>query len=257
LLAELRRRLASAGLNIVLPIGATAFDEACAPVTPLRMRDLRATARGALIVGSGGRLFFDRFLVSTGGSDGAPHPLDRFTRAEVEAVIADGLGSSISCSVFYPFSVPGTLGGLPAPPATDSARAKPEVRPRAATPALPFQRLGRAAGLGDPGPLGIQIHPTYGPWWAYRALIVWDLAVPDEPAVGDGCAGCDAPCVAACPAHAVARDGFIYDLCRARRLADPACHLACAARSRCVRGPEQRYSARQLAFHMAAAMPKP
>jgi len=218
----------------VLPIGREAFDEACAAVGPLRMRDLRPGAAGALLVGSGGRLFFDRFVAATGGADGAPHPLDRFTRAEVEAAAATTLGAGaqpIGHAIYYPFS--------------------------GATPLLPFQRLGRAAGLGAPGPLGIQIHPTYGPWWAYRALLLWDLEAPDEPPVGDGCAGCDAPCVAACPAGAVARDGFVYQLCRARRLADPACHLACAARSRCVRGPEQRYSERQLAFHMAASMPKP
>ena len=41
---------------------------------------------------------------------------------------------------------------------------------------LPFQRLGRAAGLPPPGPLGVQVHPRFGPWWAYRALVA--LAVP-------------------------------------------------------------------------------
>lgn len=226
--------MAAAGLNIVLPIGQAAFDEACAAVGPVRMRDLRPSAAGALIIGAGGRLFFDRFLAATGGADGARDPLDRFTRAEVEAAAAATLGAGahpIGHAIFYPFS--------------------------GAMPQLPFQRLGRAAGLGGPGPLGIQIHPTFGPWWAYRALLVWDLNPPDEPPIGDGCAGCDAPCVAACPAGAVGRAGFIYDLCRARRLADPACHHACAARGRCVRGPDQAYSARQLAFHMAASMPKP
>ena len=70
-----------------------------------------------------------------------------------------------------------------------------------AEPLIPFQRLGRAAGLGGPGPLGLQIHPVFGPWWAYRALVVVDRALPPRPPIGDGCAGCDAPCVAACPAQ--------------------------------------------------------
>jgi hypothetical protein len=123
-------------------------------------------------------------------------------------------------------------------------------------PALPFQRLGRAAGLGAPGPLGLQIHPIYGPWWAYRAVLALGLDSLPEPPVGDGCAGCDAPCVAACPAGAVRLGGFSVIDCHAQRRHDPACRLACAARSRCVRAPEQRYSDEQLAFHMAASLPR-
>jgi epoxyqueuosine reductase QueG len=124
-------------------------------------------------------------------------------------------------------------------------------------PALPFQRLGRAAGLGAPGPLGLQIHPGFGPWWAYRALIAI-AGASIEPAgapVGDGCAGCPAPCVAACPAGAVRLTGFSVVDCHARRLTAPACHLSCDARVRCVRGVEHRYTEEQLAFHMAASMP--
>jgi epoxyqueuosine reductase QueG len=125
-----------------------------------------------------------------------------------------------------------------------------------AEPLIPFQRLGRAAGLGGPGPLGLQIHPTFGPWWAYRALVVVDRALPARAPIGDGCAGCDAPCVGACPAHAVARTGFLVAACHARRLEAEACRLSCAARIACVRGPEHRYTDAQLAFHMAASMPR-
>jgi hypothetical protein len=222
--------LAEAGLNIVLPLGEAAFDQACAIVGAPRLRELRDSGVAALLIGSGGRVFFDRFIAATDCDDGKPNPLDRFTRAEVEATVRDSLGAAIGHGIFFPFVGAG--------------------------PPLPFQRLGRAAGLGAPGPLGMQIHPQFGPWWAYRALVIVDVALPVETPPGDGCAGCDAPCVAACPARAVAITGFVYSACRANRLCDPACHLACAARSRCIRGPEQRYSERQLAFHMAASMPK-
>jgi len=40
------------------------------------------------------------------------------------------------------------------------------------------------------------------------------------------------------------------------RLAAEACRLSCAARIACVRGPVHRYSDAQLAFHMAASMPR-
>jgi epoxyqueuosine reductase len=125
-----------------------------------------------------------------------------------------------------------------------------------AEPLIPFQRLGRAIGLGGPGPLGLQIHPVFGPWWAYRALVVVDRDVAARPPIGDGCAGCDAPCVGACPAHAVARAGFSVATCHARRLTAEPCRLSCAARIACIRGPEHRYTDGELAFHMAASMPK-
>jgi hypothetical protein len=238
-LERLRRHLGQAGLNLALPLSAAAFDAACAPVSPVRLAQLYPQGKSALLVGSAGRVFFDRFWATTGGGDGQSSPLDRFTRAAVEGALtaalrADDRGEgqlSLGYRILFPF--------------VDSQ------------PPLPFQRLGQAAGLGAPGPLGIQIHPRFGPWWAYRALIILDALLPEESAVGDGCAGCDAPCTAACPAHAVAVTGFGYAACGAHRLEDPACHFACAARSRCIRGPEHAYSARQLAFHMSASMPAP
>jgi hypothetical protein len=134
-------------------------------------------------------------------------------------------------------------------------------------PALPFQRLGRAAGIGAPGPLGLQIHPSYGPWWAYRALLALALegeaaALVEAPIDVErlpgpiGCEGCDAPCVAACPAGAVRLAGFSIGGCHAHRRVAPECQRSCIARIRCVRGPEQRYSDEQLAFHMTASQPR-
>ena len=126
-----------------------------------------------------------------------------------------------------------------------------------AAPLIPFQRIGRAAGLGAPGPLGLQIHPVFGPWWAYRALVVVNRVLPARPRLGDACAGCPAPCVEACPGAAVALAGFSIPACHAERLRSEPCRLSCAARIACVRGPEHRYRDDELAFHMAASMPKP
>jgi epoxyqueuosine reductase len=238
---ELRSALATRGLDVWLPLSEAAFDRACAPVAPaLSLRGLLGEAApaagdavGAIVVGSGGRAFFAHFRAAPEASDGARNPLDRFTRATVVAAASETLGAAgVGHRIYFPF--------------TDSV------------PALPFQRLGRAAGIGPPGPLGLQIHPTLGPWWAYRALIAlagaWSEPAPAEP-LGDACAGCPAPCVAACPAGAVRLDGFSVVDCHARRRSAPACHLSCEARLRCVRGVEHRYSEEQLAFHMAASMP--
>jgi len=217
---------------VVVPLAPPAFDAACAPVTKLTLEGLLPRARAAVIVGAGGPRFFDLFSSgSPEAEDGAPNPLDRFTkRVAAEAVAAALRPLGVAHAVYFPFD--------------------------GAEPLIPFQRLGRAAGLGGPGPLGLQIHPTFGPWWAYRALIVVDRALTPPPPIGDGCAGCDEPCVVACPAQAVARTGFAVSACHARRLVAEPCRLSCAARIACVRGPEHRYTDVQLAFHMAASMPR-
>jgi epoxyqueuosine reductase len=244
--------LTARGFNLLWPLSEPVFDRACAPVAPaLTLRVLLPLATSAIVVASGGRDFFAAFRRVAEATDGHPHPLDRFTRTSLEEAVRtqwdDGRGRPrVAYRLFFPFV--------------------------SSLPALPFQRLGRAAGLGAPGPLGLQIHPHYGPWWAYRAVIVVaDESVPAPSAppprsnespplssgesLGDGCAGCDAPCVAACPGGAVRRDGFSVVACHAHRLVAPPCQLSCVARIRCVRGPAQRYTDEQLAFHMAASMP--
>jgi hypothetical protein len=189
-------------------------------------------ARGALVVGSGGPLFFERFArEAPERGDGAPNALDRYTR-RIATEVARGVlgGHDLGHALYFPF-----MGS---------------------TPALPFQRLGRAAGIGPSSPLGVQVHPVYGPWWAYRALIVVDVALSAAVPLGDACAGCPAPCVDACPGRAVRTTGFVIPACHAHRLIAPPCQLSCAARIACVRGPEHRYSDAQLAFHMRASMPR-
>jgi hypothetical protein len=226
--------LAAHGLDVTWPLDAAAFDAACAPVAPaLRLATLLPGARAALVVGAG-RAFFDAFARARDAADTAPNPLDRHTRAVVvEAARAalDPLG--VVHAEHFPF-LGATAGGV----------------------VIPFQRLGRAAGLAASSPLGLQIHPTYGAWWAYRALVVVDVELPRAEPLSDGCAGCPAPCVDACPASAVQLTGFSIPACHARRLEAEPCRLWCAARIACIRGPEHRYSDEQLAFHMAASMPR-
>jgi epoxyqueuosine reductase QueG len=226
------------GLNVRLRLSAANFDAACAPVPPgLQLRALLPGARAALIVGSGGPYFFERFLAAPEAGDGAANPLDRFTARIVAGLAEEALAPlGVAHAVHFPFL---------------------QIASAGRAPIIPFQRLGRAAGLGGPGPLGLQIHPDYGPWWAYRALIVIDRELAPLPPPGDGCADCPAPCVAACPAGAVRRAGFDVPSCHARRLSAEPCRLSCAARIACVRGPQHRYSDRQLAFHMAASLPRP
>ncbi|HVZ72546.1 MAG TPA: hypothetical protein VHJ20_09235 [Polyangia bacterium] len=233
--------LAARGLDVAFALDAVAFDAACAPVAPaLTLSSILPGARGALVVGSSGRAFFDAFSRSAGARDGAPDPFDRYTRVVVvEAARAALAPLGVAHALRFPFMRA----------AGDDAGDAP----------VPFQRLGRAVGLAATSPLGLQIHPAHGAWWAYRALVVVDAELPPTPRLADGCAGCPAPCVDACPAGAVrlvADGGFDIPACHARRRTAEPCHLSCAARLACIRAPERRYSDEQLAFHMRASMPR-
>jgi hypothetical protein len=186
------------------------------------------------VIGDGGTEFFARFRArgDTAGAD----PLDRYTLGVVRSAVATALASSgVAHEIVFPF-----LAGAPG------------------SPVLPIQRVGQAAGLPPAGPLGLQVHPVFGPWWAYRALVVLACPADEEPPLPSSCADCPAPCESACPGHAVARDGFLLAACVSQRRADVArdgdCQLSCVARLRCVAGPEHRYPDEQLAFHMASSL---
>jgi hypothetical protein len=223
-----------------MSLDAAAFEAACAPVAPgLTLASLlpgSAGPLGALVVGSAGGAFFEAFSRSPEAADGRLEPLDRYTRAVVLDAARATLGPrGVAYATRFPFVGEAAREG---------------------GGAIPFQRLGRAAGLAPASPLGLQIHPVFGAWWAYRALVVVDVELPATPSLSDGCAGCPAPCVAACPGGAVRVAGFDVAACHAHRLVAAPCERSCVARLACVRGPEHRYTDEQLAFHMDASMPR-
>ncbi|GIS88980.1 MAG: hypothetical protein CM1200mP18_16900 [Gammaproteobacteria bacterium] len=38
--------------------------------------------------------------------------------------------------------------------------------------AIALQKLGKFAGWSHPSPIGIDLHPRYGPWFAFRAVFL-------------------------------------------------------------------------------------
>jgi epoxyqueuosine reductase len=223
MLERVRAALAEEGLHIVLPVSQEGLDRAG---ISLSLSDLLPGGRTGLVIADGGGEFFARFRCSDGW--GGADPLDHYTRQVLTAALARATGgASGSFAVHFPFS--------------------------GEAPRLPIQRLGQAAGLPRPGPLALQIHPRFGPWWAYRAFAVVPWLASDEPALRSPCEGCPAPCVTACPGRAVAVAGFDLDRCAGQRLAQAECAHACAARSACPVGAPERYPDHQVRFHMTAS----
>lgn len=214
-------RLRRAGLNLVGTTTIAAYD---ARVAPSRRLEPRAPdARGVLVVGNGGPDFWHAFREA--GDVGGDDPLDRFTRASVDAAL-DGVAV---VGRRFPFE-----------------RDAPD-----------FQVLAELAGLGRRSLVGVLVHPEYGPWIALRAAVLLaDAPAAPRPADGfDPCPGCvERPCIAACPAGAVGPDGWDVPGCVAHRLAAEAnCAPACTARLECVYGRAHRYPPDALAFHQASA----
>ena len=212
--------LARAGLGLHGALAIASYD-ALVP-TPWRSAALAPRARSALVVGNAGRALFERFLASP-ERELPDDPLDAYTRRALGEAARE----------FEPAAVVGFYAD------------------RREGLYLPLVALARRAGFGTPGRIGVLIHPQFGPWIAIRAvLLVHERLEEARPAAFDPCSGCPAPCASACVGAAVGAGRFDAEKCYETRLGDPACALACAARSACVVGPEHSYSAAQLAHHM-------
>lgn len=183
-----------------------------------------------LMVGNAGPAMWRAFSASPQAHDGQPHPLNRWTRQQVDAIARAAGGVAL-----YPFD---------------------------ATPVWPFQRWAARAEPVFSSPLGLLIHPQYGLWHAYRAaiLVAPDLQLP-APAplpstIPSPCASCaDQPCLSTCPVSAFGTSGYDVAAC-ASHLALPAgrdcLEGGCLARRACPVGVDYAQAPAQNGFHMLA-----
>ncbi len=179
-----------------------------------------------LLVGNAGPGMWEAFSQSAQAHDGAPHPLNRWTRQHLDAIARAAGGLAL-----YPFD---------------------------ATPAWPFQRWAARCEPVHPSPLGLFIHPEYGLWHAYRAAIVLavPLDLPPPPPVSSPCQSCtQRPCLSRCPVGAFSASGYDVPAC-ARHLQSPAgadcLQGGCLARRACPVGADYQQLPAQNAFHMRA-----
>ncbi len=223
LLDATRDRLAHIGLDLVGVASASAYD-ATVPERH-RLSSIAPEMRSAIVIGNGGRAFWDAFQRAR--PSGSQHPLDAFTRAAVTEAL-DPLPAG--ARLVFPFDYPGTP--------------------------VSFVHLAECAGLGRRSLLGVLVHPEYGPWMALRAAVLLpDALAPTAMPDFDPCPTCIArPCITACPAGAVSADGWDVPGCMAYRLrAVDDCAGGCHARIDCVLGRDHRYPPEAMAFHQRAA----
>jgi hypothetical protein len=224
LLADLAAALQPHGMILRGGFALTAADAQVFAAFP----EMQPAAAGQtlLLVGNAGPDLYRAFFAARGARPEGPHALDRWTRSVVEPVAA-----RFGARAGFPFGGP---------------------------PWLPFQTWAqRAEGL-KPSPLGILIHPRFGLWHAYRAALIFDLAIDPPPAEAHAhpCATCTTrPCLTTCPVGAVAAEGYRVDSCAAhvRSPDGTECRSrGCLARRACPVAPELHYPEVALAFHMAA-----
>ncbi len=127
-----------------------------------------------------------------------------------------------------------------------------------AKPPLPFLRWAQKARTGFVSPLGMNIHPDFGLWHAFRGALVlpaeMEFPRPDSrPSPCDSCA--DKPCLSTCPVSAFDGQSYDVDACAAHvgSPAGAAClERGCKARLVCPAGADYRYLPEQANFHMSA-----
>lgn len=230
-LSRFRERAATHGLTRVWVVDRAPVDAAFARagLSPAPAT-LFPAYRRVVVLGSAGPDFWRRLRAE--GSpvpDPAADPLDRYSERIVEGLRAWLQGVDPAAVSVYPFRHVRQLPGF-------------------------VHLLGTAPWLAS-APFGVLVEPQAGPWWALRGALLTTLAWPPDPPQGESpCTACPAPCVAACPAGAVAKAGFAWEACADYRLSGPTCRETCLARLACPVGAAFRYDADAIAHHHRASL---
>ena len=217
-LAKLTAALGAHGLSVIGALHPTAGDGD---------GDGAPEGTGTLVLaGPDGPAMWAAFRAAPEAQDGAPNPLDRWSRRVIGAIAAGAGGTAL-----FPFEGP---------------------------PFHPFLRWARRGAPVWPSRLGLLIHSEHGLWVAFRGAIALaervDLGNP-APAGERPCDPCPAPCLSACPVDAFTAAGFDAGRCRAHLAAPegrPCREGGCLARRACPVGRAFAHAPGQAAFHIAA-----
>lgn len=220
--SELGRRLEASGFGLWAPFEVNEQLPAALPNRFTLERFGRESCLGVVIGNT--RSLWPRFLpVLT--TDHAPDPLDRYTEHHVESATRGALatrGAPEHFAVYYVHRLDYPLAGRDAG-------------------AVPIQRLAEVAGLAPIAPCHLSVHPQYGLWIGWRAVLVLPMApLPEGLTTPTPCSGCTRPCLDALARALAPRD--VFEAPSRRWL---------AVRDACPIGRDERYDAAQIRFHYA------
>ncbi|MEM9737072.1 MAG: ferredoxin, partial [Pseudomonadota bacterium] len=133
------------------------------------------------LVGARGDALWPHFSQSPEAQDGAPEPLDRWSRRVLERIAAE-----LGAEAFFPFGGP---------------------------PYMPFISWAAKAEGARVSPVAMQVSPRRGLWMSYRGALGLREAWAPAPELDAPCDGCPRPCVTACPVNAFATGGYDIPKC--------------------------------------------
>lgn len=168
--------------------------------------------------------FWPLFSDSPERRDGAPDPLDRWSRR-----VIGRLACALGTKAVFPFGGP---------------------------PWRPFTGWARRSGRAWPSPVGLLVHDTAGLWISYRGGVLLEEEAPPAEAARP-CDACPKPCLGACPVGALRPENYDVAACHAvldRPGGRDCLQGGCRVRRACPVGAGRRDPA-QSAFHMKAFHP--
>ena len=166
--------------------------------------------------------FWPAFTASEEYRDGAPDPMDRWSRR-----IIGSWADQIGAPPLYPFGGP---------------------------PFHAFIAWALASGHVHQSPVGMMVHPTAGLFLSFRGALALRDAIDLPPPVPSPCDSCATrPCLTACPVAALGPDGYDVPRCKAYLRDTPGNDCmseGCRARRACPNGRAHGRVPAHSAFHM-------
>ncbi len=235
LLLQMRRRAQETDMNLVGAVPAPAFD-ATQPCGR-RVGERLPGCGTVLLLGSGGKVFWQRFRAAQKGKPPRPsrfhHPINSYSSWVAQSLLDELQAQGCRGAAVYP----------------DDRRS------------LNFTQLAEMAGFGTVSPvIGLLLHPDFGPWVSLRAALLLGgepFGPVAERSLGGSFAPCDdcpKPCVHACPVGVHDGKGGTDLRTCANHRHNGNCEGGCDVRRACPVGAQHRYEAHEESFRHAYSL---
>lgn len=229
LLQEMRERLDGQGINLWGIARIEDFDGWQS--RSARLSACSSTCRSAIVIGTGGRRFWDYLIQQQGDPGKGPaNPMDRFSESAVHREVEMLAREGVRAQALFPFA----------------------KRP------VDFLRLAELAGIGKLSPVvPFLLHPRYGPWISLRGAILLEEELAPSSELDDfhPCHYCHAPCLDACPVDTYGPGGRASLQRCGQHRHEGGCEGGCEVRRACPVGSAERYGPEEERFRHAHSLP--